>query len=438
MAQLETYMLSGSIKVVERFFDLPLNYYEPLGSTIRVFVRHLIPTDMAKTPDDEAKLPYILFLQGASDTSVVTFGYQLLERGPGVEVDLQSHFNIAAATLWMDSRGTGLSTPFTADLVGGKSDQEIFEYLKNFRADSIVRDCERIREAILGHFEDPEKRKWTILGQSFGGFVALTYLSFYPEGLKEVFLTAGLAPLVDHPDPVYHTLEAKVYERNVLYYQKYPGDVKRVRDILRHLDSNQVVLPNGGYLSPTRFLQLGLEFGMHGGIDRVHQLVFRAANDLQLFGKLSYGFLQNLQALQRLDSNPFYAILHEVIYCQGRAANWAGRRVLAQYKEHQWSLMKKEAESKAVYFVGELIFPENLDDCANLRPLKEAAHLLGPRPTLSYVDDMYVEFGRAQATAASVANVRQFISNRYLHNGIRKGPASIIKELLVISKREYD
>jgi hypothetical protein len=37
----------------------------------------------------------------------------------------------------MDPRGTGLSTPFTADLVEGKSDQEIFEYLKNFRADNI-------------------------------------------------------------------------------------------------------------------------------------------------------------------------------------------------------------------------------------------------------------------------------------------------------------
>lgn len=41
------------------------------------------------------------------------------------------------------------------------------------------------------------------MGQSFGGFCAITYLSFHPEGLKEVFMTGGLAPLISYPDPVY-------------------------------------------------------------------------------------------------------------------------------------------------------------------------------------------------------------------------------------------
>lgn len=66
-----------------------------------------------------------------------------------------------------------------------------------------VRDCETIRKTLLGHKADPEDRKWTILGQSFGGFCALTYLSFFSQGLKEVFLTGGLAPIVKSPDPVY-------------------------------------------------------------------------------------------------------------------------------------------------------------------------------------------------------------------------------------------
>ena len=70
----------------------------------------------------------------------------------------------------------------------------------------IVKDCEAIRKILIGDKEKPEDQKWTILGQSFGGFCALTYLSFYSEGLKDVFLTGGLAPLVDHPDPVYEAL----------------------------------------------------------------------------------------------------------------------------------------------------------------------------------------------------------------------------------------
>ena len=31
-----------------------------------------------------------------------------------------------------------------------------------------------------------------MLGQSFGGFCAMTYLSFAPEGLREAFITGGL------------------------------------------------------------------------------------------------------------------------------------------------------------------------------------------------------------------------------------------------------
>ena len=72
-----------------------------------------------------------------------------------------------------------------------------------------VKDCEFIRKELLGHKESPEDRKWTIMGQSFGGICAITYLSFHSEGLKEVFTTGGLAPLVDQPDVVYEALVRK-------------------------------------------------------------------------------------------------------------------------------------------------------------------------------------------------------------------------------------
>lgn len=173
--------------------------------------------------------------------------------------------------MWLDQRGTGLSTAISADMLSSKSDEEKAAYLKHFRADSIgkethslcidliscnhilsclytvVKDCEIIRKILLGHKKNPEDQKWTIMGQSFGGFCAINYLSFYGEGLKEVFLTGGLAPLNDHPDPVYEALiskvlsrsntvaapltcsEEKVIKRNQVYYEKYPQDIKRVR-----------------------------------------------------------------------------------------------------------------------------------------------------------------------------------------------------------------
>ena len=70
-----------------------------------------------------------------------------------------------------------------------------------------VRDCEFIRNELLSNASE---KKWTLLGQSFGGFVALNYLSFFPEGLKEVFLTGGLAPLLDDPDPAYEKTVSKL------------------------------------------------------------------------------------------------------------------------------------------------------------------------------------------------------------------------------------
>ena len=56
----------------------------------------------------------------------------------------------------------------------------------------------------------------------------------------------------------------QVEKRNAVYYSKYPQDISRIRTILTYLDENKVTLPNGGPLSPSRFLQLGMKFGMEG------------------------------------------------------------------------------------------------------------------------------------------------------------------------------
>jgi hypothetical protein len=141
------------------------------------------------------------------------------------------------------------------------------------------------------------------MGQSFGGFCAITYLSFYSEGLKDVFITGGLAPLVDHPDPDYEWTVRMSQTRLWRYViSRWPtcsikggwldgtkyttkntlgirnGSVSwqcdlgwmiltlglKVRDICAFLDENEVILPNGGRLSVRRFQQLGLDFGMQG------------------------------------------------------------------------------------------------------------------------------------------------------------------------------
>ena len=51
------------------------------------------------------------------------------------------------------------------------------------RADNIVRDAETIRNILTG-----SDGRWSVLGQSFGGFCAVHYLSNYPEGDTLQFL----------------------------------------------------------------------------------------------------------------------------------------------------------------------------------------------------------------------------------------------------------
>ncbi len=90
--------------------------------------------------------------------------------------------------LYLDQRGTGLSTPVTASTLQMRGYNDVqAKYLKLYRADNIVRDCEAIRQALTADYPE-EKKKWSIMGQSFGGFCSLTYLSFYPEGLRESFM----------------------------------------------------------------------------------------------------------------------------------------------------------------------------------------------------------------------------------------------------------
>jgi pimeloyl-ACP methyl ester carboxylesterase len=130
--------------------------------------------------------------------------------------------------LLLDQRGTGLSSPVTIETLTDFPDARAqFEYLKNFRADSIVYDSEFIRKELAGGVP------WTILGQSYGGFCATTYLSFAPEGLKGAILTGGLPPLLDGPDDVYRATYKRVIEKNQLFYARFPGDAATVRSVRR-------------------------------------------------------------------------------------------------------------------------------------------------------------------------------------------------------------
>lgn len=398
-----TYHAPGVI-LTEREHAMPLDHAQPDGPKISVFTREVA------APGSRDR-PYLVFLQG----------------GPGFEATrptsppsgwlkraLQDY-----SVVLLDQRGTGRSTPVGSELPGHTPNDQA-EYLTHFRADSIVRDAELIRQE-LG------VDRWSVLGQSFGGFTAMTYLSIAPEGLREAFITGGLAPIGRPVDDIYRATYQRVIRKNEAYFERYPDDRARTTEILRRLDDEDVRLPTGDRLTARRFRQLGMWLGDSAGFELLHHV-------LELpFGSLAFGHDIAAGGFAR---NPVYATLHESSYADGVATRWSAERLLPPEIGEQG------------YFTGEHVFPWMWDDIAALRPHRAAAQLLADHPwprlydpeqlarnevavaATIYANDMYVERQFAEETAATIRGLRPWVTNEFEHNGLRADGERVLGRLI--------
>jgi pimeloyl-ACP methyl ester carboxylesterase len=168
--------------------------------------------------------------------------------------------------LLLDQRGMGRSSPVgVADAVATPP-QALADRLALYRADSIVRDAECFRQA-LGI------DRWSVLGQSFGGFCTLSYLSMFPQSLREAFITGGLAPLDRGIDEVYRDTYRSMREKTGRHYERYPQDRERVRRLVARLDADDLRLPGSDRLTSRRLRQLGLLLGSGTGHEKLHHLL---------------------------------------------------------------------------------------------------------------------------------------------------------------------
>lgn len=402
-----TYRAPGII-TTEREHVVPLDHAGTEGPSIAVFTR-----EVAAVGGEER--PYLVFLQG----------------GPGFEAPRPT----APPTGWMarvlkeyrllllDQRGTGRSTPVGE--IPGETAADQAAYMTHFRADSIVRDAELIRQE-LG------VERWTVLGQSFGGFCALTYLSFAPDGLAGAMITGGLPPVGRPVDEVYRATYARMIERNRDFFERYPGDRARVRAIVAELESDDIRLPSGDRLTSRRFLQLGSALGMSDGPERVHHTL-----ELPI---RSRAFLYDMEPGVGSPRNPIYTTIHEASYADGRTTRWSSDRLLPdEFREERW-------------LTGEHIFRWMWDDYGSLRTHRAAAEILAeyewPRlydskqlarndvraAAVIYIDDPYVDRALSEGTAREVRGLRPWITNEYLHNGLRVGGEHLIGRLIDLIK----
>jgi len=418
-----SYRQPGTV-LTDRVFAVPLDHARPDGEQIEVFAREVVAADKADTD-----LPWLLFLQGGPG-----FGAQ---RPLGRESWLDRALNDYRVLL-LDQRGTGRSTPATrqtlARLGSAKAQSD---YLAHFRADSIVLDAELIRRELTGD------APWSVLGQSFGGFCTVTYLSFAPHGIREAFITGGLPGLSATADDVYRRTYQTVAGKNAAHYQRYPGDAAQAALVAQYLAGRDVRLPDGAPLSVQAFQSLGHILGLSTGSHELHYLL----EDPFAYDELSDAFRYAAAAKLSFAAAPLYALLHEACYAQGFATLWSAQRIRAEFAEFDAAAALDGAAP--LLFTGEMIYPWTIDADPVLRPLREAADLLAERddwPPLYdpsrlaanevpvaaavYYDDMYVDRELSMRTAGAIRGLRAWVTSEYEHDGLRVSSGAVLSRLI--------
>ena len=214
MTLLAEYYVPG-LHIEDRSAKVPLDWagHEPGrgfdGESISLFYR--VVTAPEHVHDD---LPLLVFLQGGPGGA----GPRLLNpSSDGWIAEAVKHFRVVLP----DQRGTGRSSRVDSHAMarlaaGGARAQA--DYLKRFLADSIVRDFEHLRRTEFGG------SPWVTLGQSYGGFLTLTYLSLFPEGVAASFTCGGIPHVPANATEVYEHTFPRMARKTAQFYERYGVD----------------------------------------------------------------------------------------------------------------------------------------------------------------------------------------------------------------------
>lgn len=390
--------------------------------TIEVFAR------ITATEADSTK-PYLVFLQG----------------GPGVEAPRpttpvgQSTWLARALeefqVVMLDQRGTGKSSPIGSvdgritGLEGvGEDAADIAAALSHYRADSIVADAEILRQG-LG------VESWSLLGQSFGGFTALRYVSAHSGSLNEVYFTGGLPAIGMDPAAVYATTWEGMKRKSEQFYQAFPRDREKLARLIDLAEAEGgIALPGGARATTERIRLLGHFLGASDGPEKLHYLLDQ--------DPASAAFRHDLAAaLPFSGRNPLYAVVHESCWADGGITDWAARRA-----------MPADVKADPTLLAGEHAGPESLNEDPELAPFAEVAQFVArhdwPRlydvdalqasqvrgAAAVYFEDAYVPVDYSLATADLLAGVKPWVTNEYEHNGLRADGYRVLDRLISLAR----
>lgn len=399
------------------------------GRQIEVFARELVAPGGADKP-------LLVFLQGGPGGAGPRVG-NFLEGWTGAAL---AHYRV----LLLDQRGTGQSSPISADTIRLEDDPAT--YLSLFTQNQILADAEAFREELAGG------KRWATLGQSYGGFLTLGYLSQYPDAVSESYITGGL-PGLGAIDEVYRHTYPLTAARNRVYFERYPQDQQVIRDVAAHLATHEEVLPTGERLSPTRMRSIGLNLGGSLAYDIMHYLWEGPFVSVRGTKRLSRRFLAEIGSHLSSGTAPLFWVLQEAIYGQttvdatGMGTNWAAQRLAAEFEGFHLDADPLDTSSP-YYLTAEHTFRELISEdpatSAFLPAVEELAvkkdwpktydeDVLAtvdtPVAALIYVDDIYVPKALSQRTVALLPKARTWVTNRMQHDGLRANGEAVFTGL---------
>lgn len=369
------------------------------------------------TREGGERLPHLVFLQGGPGSEAPR-----VLRSPSspqwVDAALQ-HYRV----VMLDQRGTGKSTPVgDRDLERGTD--AVVEYVTHLRADSIVRDCEAMREH-LG------VSTWNTLGQSFGGFTTLAYLSTDASSLDRVFITGGLSGIGRTAEEVYSLTYDKLRSASLSYYRRFPEHRDAMRRLVDLAADSRIVLPDGEVVSVSRLRSLGLLLGSDHGWQTLWALLDQ--------DPATNAFLHDLvAALPYRGRNPLYYVLHESSYADGVVTNWAAERVEPDDFRQDPTLL-----------TGEHVRREWAETVPAFRPWREVAEALahvewpqlydaeviagsGIRGAAAvYYNDLFVPIEYSMDTAGLMPGVAVRVTSEHEHSGLRTG--DVLSQLIELA-----
>ncbi|MDO5736011.1 MAG: alpha/beta fold hydrolase [Propionibacteriaceae bacterium] len=369
------------------------------------------------TRDGGETLPFLVFLQGGPGSEAPRV--LLPPTSPSWLEPALEHYRV----VMLDQRGTGKSTPVRDEDLERGTDA-VVEHLTHLRADSIVRDAEAMREH-LG------VDTWNTLGQSFGGFTTMAYLSTDAGSLDRAYFTGGLSGIGLPADEVYAMTYDKMRSANARYYRRFPEHREAVKRLVDLAATGGIVLPGGEVVSVSRLRSLGMLLGSDDGWQSLWSLLEQ--------DPCTNAFRHDLSAaLPYRGRNPLYYVLHESSYADGVVTDWAAERAEPQDFREDPTLL-----------TGEHVRREWAETVPAFQPWRDVADALAQVewPTLYdaeviaasgihgaaavYYNDLFVPVEHSMTTAELMPNVCVRVTSEHEHSGLRTG--GVLSELIALA-----